>query len=250
MEFATLIAERVSADPSLRGADLTCECCGAKVILKAGEINKHHFAHLNSEDCDPWSRGKESEWHRNWKAQFPAHNREVVITKNGVSHRADVQLDNGIVLEFQHSPISPSDMADREDFYENMIWVFDAAGKGFENATLKNTSWTCNSRFPKRLIYATKPCLIGSPDNFFYAHLLFMGGVNYKHYLNSIYYTDWNKFEMEWLSNPIPQLPPAYSVVKDERVFDFNTRADRLNFIQNISTYRSTNYDNYPTTIA
>ena len=40
-------------------------------------------------------------------------------------HIADVRADNGIVVEFQHSFIKQEEIASREQFYKNMVWVVD-----------------------------------------------------------------------------------------------------------------------------
>ncbi|HEV3203090.1 MAG TPA: hypothetical protein VGY77_01845, partial [Gemmataceae bacterium] len=41
-------------------------------------------------------------------------------------HRADILANSDIVLELQHSPIQPEEIAERERFYEDMVWLFDA----------------------------------------------------------------------------------------------------------------------------
>jgi hypothetical protein len=53
--------------------------------------------------CDHWWES-ETQWHRNWKNEFPESWQEIVHTsENGEKHVADVKTENGIVLEFQHS---------------------------------------------------------------------------------------------------------------------------------------------------
>jgi competence protein CoiA len=88
-----------------------------------GQIKVPHWAHL-ARDCDPWSE-PESEWHLGWKKRFSSAQVEVPITKNGKTHRADVVLFDGRVVELQCSPISPAEISEREDFYGHMIWLFD-----------------------------------------------------------------------------------------------------------------------------
>ena len=41
-------------------------------------------------------------------------------------HRADIMGNGGLVVELQHSSISPEEIQQREAFYGNMIWLFDA----------------------------------------------------------------------------------------------------------------------------
>lgn len=100
-------------------AKAVCPVCGAPVIAKCGEIVTWHWSHL-TKDCDPWYE-PESAWHRHWKERFPEDWREVVIGK----HRADIKTPRGVV-EFQASPISSSDVQERESFYGKMIWVVKA----------------------------------------------------------------------------------------------------------------------------
>jgi hypothetical protein len=91
------------------------------VIPKCGELVRWHWAHEARRDCDPWSE-PETDWHLGWKARFPRAWCEVVLGP----HRADVQCVNGSVIEFQHSPISPAEIRERETFYgKDLIWMFD-----------------------------------------------------------------------------------------------------------------------------
>lgn len=64
------------------------------------------------------------EWHLHWQAF--ATRREVHMVKGAESRRADAVLATGQVLEVQHSPISVEEVAAREAFYGDMIWLFDA----------------------------------------------------------------------------------------------------------------------------
>jgi hypothetical protein len=105
------------------GAVAYCPLCHEQVRPKCGQIVTWHFAHLNREDCDPWSEG-ETQWHLDWKARFLPDHCEVPLGE----HRADV-LAADWVIEFQHSAISPDEILERQEFYlrqaEGLIWVFD-----------------------------------------------------------------------------------------------------------------------------
>jgi hypothetical protein len=119
-----------------QGAKAFCPSCGGVLRPKCGSIVVHHWAHIGA-DCDPWSE-PESKWHKEWKEYFPAHCREVTMGKNN-EHRADVRLDNGLVIELQHSSIRPDTIAERERFYGLMIWIFDAR-RFVENFEIKMMS--------------------------------------------------------------------------------------------------------------
>jgi competence protein CoiA len=110
--------ERIVAAPGVAAA---CPGCEARVIPKCGEIVRWHWSHEARRDCDPWSE-PETDWHLGWKARFPRAWCEVVMGP----HRADVQCANGSVLEFQHRPIAPAEIREREEFYgKPLVWVFD-----------------------------------------------------------------------------------------------------------------------------
>lgn len=119
----------VSATPGAHG---TCPHCGEVVHAKTGSIVAWHWAHASREDCDAWGE-PETAWHRGWKHSLseaalegPACSLERTISRDDARHRADVVSPAGIVLELQHSTISPEDIQARERFYARMWWLFDA----------------------------------------------------------------------------------------------------------------------------
>ena len=123
MEFALVNGERTSPIKGQRG---TCPYCSGEMVAKCGRFRIWHWAHMPGASCDPWW-GPESEWHRDWKGQFPADWREVIHIdeQTGEKHIADVKTPFGLVVEFQHSPIDYTEMASREAFYDDMVWIVD-----------------------------------------------------------------------------------------------------------------------------
>lgn len=134
--------ERFQAEPGRAGM---CPLCGSIVFSKTGNLRIWHFSHQNrfksQIDCESWSEN-EGEWHLAWKNRLPEHMREYVIKRqrvlpNGLIeqtvHRADILNSRGTVIELQHSPINASTIYERETFYENMIWIFDAQEWTFRN---------------------------------------------------------------------------------------------------------------------
>jgi hypothetical protein len=86
-----------------------------------------HWSHVGTKKCDQWWE-TETQWHRDWKEKFPSEWHEVGHRAlNGERHVADVKTSNGLVLEFQHSPISDAERTARTNFYGNMIWLVDGA---------------------------------------------------------------------------------------------------------------------------
>jgi competence protein CoiA len=114
-----------------RGARSVCACCSAPVRAKCGAIMAHHWAHNRARDCDPWYDTGAHDWHVAWQRQHPDEWCERVIG----CHRADLLTPDGLVVEFQHSPLSPAEIAEREAFYgahapQGMLWVWDARAFG------------------------------------------------------------------------------------------------------------------------
>lgn len=111
--------------PGYSGQRGWCSLCKNEMVACCGDINIDHWRHLSKTNCDNWKEA-ETPWHRNWKERFPAEWREKVIQQNGELHRADVQTADGIVIEFQNSFISASNIRIREGFYEYLIWIVNA----------------------------------------------------------------------------------------------------------------------------
>lgn len=147
--------DKIRATPGTLG---TCPLCDEVMIPKCGEINIWHWAHKNLGDCDHWYES-ETNWHLQWKEYFPRGWTEVALTKGDEKHIADIMCPNGLVLEFQHSPISPSEIEIREAFYGNMVWVFDIQDclVGRFNIRTKKNYWTFRWKYPrKHIAYANR----------------------------------------------------------------------------------------------
>lgn len=118
---------RIDVKNAEKGNDYFCPVCNNPLQVKEGKIKIKHFAHISGSDCDDFSTDM-SEWHRNWQEQFPADSREIVITIDNESHRADVAFEN-YVIEFQNSPITAEKFEQRNAFYtkagKKVIWIFN-----------------------------------------------------------------------------------------------------------------------------
>jgi hypothetical protein len=121
MKFAIVDGHRQEAQPKLTG---TCPACERPVIAKCGEIRVRYWSHPPGRICDKWWKN-ETEWHRNWKDEFPVSWQEFVQhSESGERHIADVRTDDGWVLEFQYSYLKPGERRARDAFYRpKLIWV-------------------------------------------------------------------------------------------------------------------------------
>lgn len=124
MQYAIVESQKCEAAPGLVGK---CPGCNNKVIAKCGEQRIWHWAHLGQVTCTfEWER--ETIWHRIWKSAFPEHCREIIgVDLSGEKHIADVKTELGLVVELQHSHLTPQERRARESFHQDMIWVVDGS---------------------------------------------------------------------------------------------------------------------------
>ena len=118
MLYADVFGERRTARPGLEGH---CPGCRAVLVAKCGAINAWHWAHLSVADCDRWSEPT-GPWHLSWQN---AVDPSCVESPRG-EHRADIVGNGGAIIELQHSAISADEIRAREEFYGDMVWLFDA----------------------------------------------------------------------------------------------------------------------------
>jgi competence protein CoiA len=137
MKFALVEGQRQEAQPHLSGK---CPACDQPMIAKCGEKRVRHWAHKSTFFCDHWWES-ETEWHRNWKDQFPASWQEFIYrAANGERHIADVRTDHEWVIELQHSYIKPEERRSRDAFYKKLVWVVDATRRETD-ATQFSEAW-------------------------------------------------------------------------------------------------------------
>jgi competence CoiA-like predicted nuclease len=167
MKYALLNNNKIEATKDI--VEAKCPCCLEYVIPKCGSINIHHWAHKTKINCDDWWE-PETEWHRQWKSLFSIDNQEVVCTDidTNEKHVADVRLNNGLVIEFQNSPISIDDLQSREMFYKKMIWVVNANAFR-QNITVFNDDYGLQmfrwEQIRKVWLSATMPVFLDFPNN-------------------------------------------------------------------------------------
>jgi competence protein CoiA len=123
MKFALIDNIRTEA---ITGGKGICPICGSELIAKCGSLKINHWAHKAIRNCDAWWEN-ETEWHRQWKSNFPDTWQEVIMhdEQTKEKHIADVRTDHGLVVEFQHSAIKPQERIARERFYKNIVWIAD-----------------------------------------------------------------------------------------------------------------------------
>lgn len=147
MQYSLVNGVRTEAMPNLKGI---CTCCQKPTYSACGKLISWHWRHVNKNECDDWWES-ETEWHREWKSNFPETWREVVQYDNstGEKHIADIKTQRDVVLEFQNSPMNLVELLSREAFYKKMIWVVN--GINFkDNFEIGYKLPDPKSTFPKR----------------------------------------------------------------------------------------------------
>lgn len=142
-----------------------CPCCDELLIPKCGEIKVWHWSHKGHADCDPWYES-ETPWHWDWKQLAPPERCEIPF--NG--HRADIVGKDGVVIELQHTSISPSEIREREQFYGAMMWLFDATGcRDRIDFRDRGNYYTFRWRWPRlHIAYTTCPTFLDLGDGWLF----------------------------------------------------------------------------------
>ena len=159
--------------PAVPTAQALCPSCQSPVQAKCGSVNIWHWAHHARTDCDTWAE-PDSRWHHHWQALFPLDRVERPIRVGDTLHRADALTPTGTVIEFQHSALSVADIRAREDFYCDMLWVWDVQdADARERLTLRHKAPENYSTFQwsharRSLLACRKPVYLHLQDDLFH----------------------------------------------------------------------------------
>lgn len=219
MNLALKNGERITATPKDKA---NCPLCKEEVIAKCGSIKIWHWSHISNKDCDNWWE-PETEWHLNWKNEFPKEQQEVTIGK----HRADIQIDrpyrlgkftykNKFVIELQNSFISLEDVKKREETYKYMCWLINGKtfAKGLE-FTKSPTSYIGFKwkYFSKAFLSATKDIYVDLGDKILWIKKLYE---NEKHYESQVYNSDFQQPTIIIQTKKYPVSGWGYLITKEE----------------------------------
>jgi len=199
MRYANLNNNRVEASKDVIGA--VCPVCGSSVFPACGNVNVHHFRHKDKADCDPWYEPM-SEWHIKWQNEFPESFREIVLVKDQNIHRADILNSKGTILEFQNSPISEDQIISRENFYENMIWIFN--GNNINSLWLRNNNLFTWIGKKHNLFSCSKPVFIDYGRSLYWINRIPLKNLQFKlrkkghsqyfeHALDEVNFNSWGR---------------------------------------------------------
>ncbi len=154
MQWANRDETRILASPK---ENAECPLCNEKVISKCGVIKVWHWAHESKKDCDSWGEN-ETQWHINWKNEFPKEQQEFTMGR----HRADIRTSSRWIIELQNTPLSSDNIEDRETYYRKMIWLLNG-GTLAKGLRIRNKKGTITFRWknpPKSWWFAKKDIYI------------------------------------------------------------------------------------------
>lgn len=181
---------------ALRKQRYFCPGCGADLMLKAGEVKIPHFAHRSLADCDASSE-PETPLHLHGKLQLQEffsrlnHSAELEKYLPAIKQRADLLVSQNMAIEFQCSPISPSQVRSRTEGYKSIaiepLWILGARLQqrdGIQLVRIKQFEWAM-ARRTNGIDYVLSFC--PETNMFTYASGLFwMGGNRWAAKLKSL----------------------------------------------------------------
>ena len=138
--------------------EFVCLSCEKPVTLVRPTYAVPHFRHTPGNSCVVSAResaersevakarvkNRMSVFHSTWQSRFPKECLEirhtnvvgegvpVGIAGHTVRHVADVSLGGRLVIEIQHSQITPRDILSREHVYPSVCWIFDCTDVKFK----------------------------------------------------------------------------------------------------------------------
>lgn len=124
---------KASAENKVKGINAYCPFCDwpkceTPLVYNIVKVKTNdYFSHYPGTACDGY--GKETDWHISWKKSVDKEFCECLLEKDGKKHIADIKNADDLVIELQHSPINPDVINDREEFYDNMVWLYDATNQ-------------------------------------------------------------------------------------------------------------------------
>ncbi len=141
MRFAIINGLRSEATSKARGV---CGFCQGELVAHCGKYKIWHWAHKTLAVCDRWWE-TETDWHRDWKNNFPKDWQEVILQdpNTGERHIADVRTPFEVVIEFQRSTIEPMEVKARENFYKKIVWIIDGTRNEMDVANFLHVLITC-----------------------------------------------------------------------------------------------------------
>ncbi len=164
---------------------LTCQD-GHRLYPRKGDKVAHHFYHAKTAEGNKCTRisGK-SKFHRQWQEFVPDGNKEIRMAHGERTKIADIKTDDDLVIEIQHSNIEKETIKEREEFYDNMIWIFELNKK----PPITNTGFFKRSECDK-YYHCNKPVYLDTGEKmlqlYFFEKCYIYKGISYSKFFKSV----------------------------------------------------------------
>lgn len=109
-------------DELYKGINKFCPACKERLKYIKSSNKVAYFAHITKCEYEDMS------WHKTWQSTLLYTEQTIISKINNIQriNRADgYNPESKLIIEFQHSPITRSYIQQREEVYDNMLWIFD-----------------------------------------------------------------------------------------------------------------------------
>lgn len=117
----------ISIDDIKPAMHYICPMCKGEVYVSKERLYATQFKHLHIRQTDKHEL-VDTKWTASWKKQVPISNREVVIEHDGVSHKADIQIGEYVIL-LSNYIITRKEFNYKTEFFSSagykVIWIFN-----------------------------------------------------------------------------------------------------------------------------
>lgn len=198
------------------GETAICQFCKSPLITTKNLSSILYWHHKSAyTNCDKWYNSV-SEWQFEWISNFPIEWQEVIILNDNDMHIANIKLPNNVILKFQDEKLTSEEIKKREEFFKNLIWIFNSTYLGIFDFSIinqkilndsfylqinpfgkikTNKSWD----FKKYLINISKPLFIDLLHRIIYIKNVYVdnGNLSLKNDKFNLYkvYSEKNKYE-------------------------------------------------------
>jgi competence protein CoiA len=150
-----------------------CPNCNSEMGSYISSFNEdNHWFHRPGSVCIGEKEPK-TEWHFDNQNLFQDYDLEKTFLKGGISKRADVMINDNLVIEFQHSSITEDEILQRNQHYGKVVWVFDA-NEPYTNERLK--IWESGEfewiKPRKTIISSNMPVFLSIGTGFYHFHVI------------------------------------------------------------------------------
>lgn len=192
---AVALVDGRPAIPTETGQRGTCigPQCRAVMVAKVGNVVRPHWAHTANSTCDLDDPTGETGWHLTWRTLFTLRGAATEVPIG--NHRADIQLADGRIIEFQTTFLTPPAIKSREHTYQHMAWLYRMTQEPHTEITSTLTSITVAWTNPRPAILSHhQPVYMQWHDTVWHLHAITEGPTPHTWHLHLDQPHNWVEF--------------------------------------------------------